>query len=134
MEKKSKAINVPSFFLYIFAVFVYSNKKTFVDGAVRVRRGNKSYAQIYIADAPRSIHPVARSFMVVPVLPEAQPHRFVGKPSNLQGQANYYSGTSIVLTAALPAWSIFVKVEKNSLNAKRKYNRSEIKMKLFIIS
>lgn len=25
-----------------------------------------------------SIHPVARSFMVVPVLSEAQPHRFVG--------------------------------------------------------
>jgi len=25
-----------------------------------------------------SIHPVARSFMVVLVLPEAQPHRFVG--------------------------------------------------------
>lgn len=88
----------------------------------------------FTSRTPRSIHPVARSFMVVPVLPEAQPHRFVGKPSNLQGQANYYSGTSIVLTAALPVWSIFVKIGKNSLNAKRKYNTCEIKIKLFIIS
>lgn len=43
-RENSRGINVSSLFLYIFAVFWYSNKKTFVDGAVRVRRGNKSYA------------------------------------------------------------------------------------------